>query len=85
MSKLGFHLQTIRLMQAEVHDDKQIYEEFENAYDSIAHMAPEILDQAWRKIFNVCASRLTNMEIPSHKKCKQIYDERIPLYKTQFL
>ena len=84
MPKLGFHLQTIRLLQAQV-DDQQIHQEFENTYDSIAHMAPEILDQAWRKIFNVCASRLTNMDIASHKKCKQIYDYRIYLYKKQFL
>lgn len=84
MSKLQFHLQTIRLLQQEI-EDPEIHQELENAFDSIAHMAPEILDNGWKKIYNVCASRLTDMNIPAHQKCKAIYDERVPLYKTQFL
>jgi len=83
MSKLQFHLQTIRLLQAKI-TDPNIQKELENACDSIAHMAPEIIDQAWRKIFNVCAARLIDMENPSHKECKRIYEERIRTYETQF-
>lgn len=84
MSKLQFHLQTIRLLQEEI-EDPQIHQELESAFDSIAHMAPEILDRGWTKIYNVCASRLTDMTILSHQKCKAIYEERVPLYNTQFL
>lgn len=83
MSKLLFHIETIRLLRNEI-DDPIIHKDLDNALDSIVHMAPEIIDLAWKKIFNVCSSRLTDMNVPSHRKCKAIYDERVPMYGKLF-
>ena len=82
MSKLDFHLHTIALLKENTNDES-IASELDKIADSIAHMAPEIIDRAWQKIFNLCSKHMNDANNHSHQTCNTIYNTRFTLYKKQ--
>jgi hypothetical protein len=82
MSKLQFHLGTIALLKKEIQDEST-KRELDSVADSIAHMAPEIIDRAWQKIFNLCSIRMNDANDNTHQSCNNIYNTRFTLYKKQ--
>lgn len=82
MSKLQFHLDTITFLKKEIQDEST-KRDLESIADSIAHMAPEIIDRAWQKIFMFCSTHTNDANNKSHRTCNNIYNTRFTLYKKQ--
>ena len=53
--------------------------------NTIAHKAPEIIDEAWVDIYNVCTYHFNNKHIPWHVNILHVYNRQYQAYKNKFL
>ncbi len=78
-TKRAFHLKTVLQLRAAVSPAGEAHRSLTSAADSIAHMAPEILDSAWTNIYQVCT-----MYLMDNKECFDVYTNRYNQYKKQY-
>ena len=80
-SKREYLFRTIVLLKDNT-PEENIKDELNKAMDSIAHLAPEIMDYGWQKINNICS-----MCLPHSKTCKTsnvIFTDRYNTYREIF-
>jgi hypothetical protein len=53
--------------------------------NTIAHKAPEIIDEAWIDIYNTCSYHFNNKNIQWHVDILNIYNRQYHTYKNKFL
>jgi hypothetical protein len=58
-------------------EDKKIRQSLSNIADTVVHTAPEILDNRWRLIYNLCATHLGD-----NKACFELYSNAMEKYKA---
>ena len=83
MNKREFIINTVLALKGATNDER-IKVDFDKLLDTIAHAAPELLDQRWMNVYYICSSHLTDMENESHTTCYSIYENRLKEYKSQF-
>jgi len=80
-SKRQFLLDTIGLLRDNLSNKTQ-QKSLSNIADSVFHLAPEIIDSGWYKIFNFTSNSLTDQTNPEHKACFEIYHTRLKEYSV---
>lgn len=66
-------------------DDENIKHILQSQMDTVAHAAPEIVDQQWKPLYNLCRMRLNDASNPQHAACYKIYHDGYHLYKSLFV
>ena len=72
-------LETIGLLIDEL-DNEEIKMSLVRIADSVAHTAPEIIDNRWSTLFKFCTHYINDENNPSHLKCLEIYNQRYTSY-----
>jgi len=52
--------------------------------DTVYHSAPEIIDERWTGLYNICRKYINDMENPTHVECFKIYNKGYKEYCMKF-
>lgn len=84
MDKRTYLLSTLTEM-SDALDDEEMTVDIGKIKDTVAHAAPEILDNQWSRIYRYCVSNVKDETNPNHYKCFLLYNKKYTEYKDKYL
>jgi hypothetical protein len=84
MEKRAYLISTLSEMSDLLNDDRMAID-IGKIQDTIAHAAPEILDNQWMRIYRYCISNIQDETNPNHYKCYLLYNKKYTEYKDKYL
>lgn len=84
MDKRTYLISTLTEM-SDALDDEAMAVDIGKIKDTVAHAAPEILDNQWMKIYRYCVTNVNDEANPNHLKCFLLYNKKYTEYKDKYL
>jgi len=84
MDKRTYLLSTLTEM-SDALEDESMAVDIDKIKDTVAHAAPEILDNQWARIYRYCVINVNDEANPNHLKCFLLYNKKYTEYKEKYL
>jgi hypothetical protein len=84
-SKSVFIGKTIEMMKEQFKDDPVLTKSLTSVLDSVAHTAPEIVENRWYDIYKLAVNYINDENNPAHMEAFRIYNSRFNKYKELYI